>query len=868
MSNAAKLKKRAAELEQKRQYDKALALYIQVLDESDASDEEADAGLYNRVGDLLSRLGRVSDALSYYEKASDLYAERGFLSNAIALCNKVLRQSPGRTSVYYKLGKISASKGFKSDAKRNFLEYADRMRSAGNPDEAFRALKEFADLCPDQDDVRLMLAEQLSREDRRDEALEQLQTLHAKLESEGRSIEARATLERMQALDPSIAPRRTEEFPVVDGRDLVFLDVSYDEPVTPTSVARRTSPPGAPAIAAPTGLELTAMDGTTPTRPTALDDLPVIAGFTPTDVASIAPVATTPLEGIESSASFDASGDALDDSPATSLGGDLELLDASAASEDAAGAAEEPPILASGTDIEGADDGFDLGAALSADAAIGPAASGQDVLPLLVDPVESLREYGADEALANVDLDAADDIALDEPAPDTDLVLLDVGEPAVEAHDDEPVALDFLATEPIELGVLDAVDDDAEPLVQMGAESLASEVATVAATGADDDPEPRRDALATAARLTPRGDVALEVPAADELLQRLEHAPDDWGLRRRYAESLLEAGERASGLAQLEGAMLGFEGDGRLDDAVSIADQLVRLVPESVAHHQKRVEYAVRANDRARLITAYVELADALLRSGEPGKSHAVFRRATELAPGDPRALAGLRLFEPVSRPTPRTPPAVRRETPLRTNAIAAPQPSPTPPLAQVAASSAVAGEDFVDLGQWLRAEQSPKSTRMYTSAPQPTGDEDADFAEMLRRFKQGVAANVDAEDSDSHYDLGIAYREMGLTDEAIADFQKALRGAAGRLRTYEALGQCFLDKRQYEVAATVLARAAESAPGDDHQLVGVLYLSGYAAEALQRWREALGFYQRVFAVDIQFRDVAERLTAMERLGK
>jgi hypothetical protein len=53
----------------------------------------------------------------------------------------VLRQAPGRASIYYKLGRISATKGFKSDAKKNFLEYADRMQKAGQIDEAFRALK-------------------------------------------------------------------------------------------------------------------------------------------------------------------------------------------------------------------------------------------------------------------------------------------------------------------------------------------------------------------------------------------------------------------------------------------------------------------------------------------------------------------------------------------------------------------------------------------------------------------------------------------------------------------------------------------------------------------------------------------------------
>ena len=131
MSIAAKLKKKAAEFEQKKQFDKALQLYVQILDESDGDDGEADVALYNRVGDLLMRQGSVGEAMTYYEKAVDIYAESGFFNNAIALCNKILRQSPGRNSIYYKLGKISAKKGFISDAKQNFLEYASRMQGGG-----------------------------------------------------------------------------------------------------------------------------------------------------------------------------------------------------------------------------------------------------------------------------------------------------------------------------------------------------------------------------------------------------------------------------------------------------------------------------------------------------------------------------------------------------------------------------------------------------------------------------------------------------------------------------------------------------------------------------------------------------------------
>ena len=146
-----------------------------------------------------------------------------------------------------------------------------------------------------------------------------------------------------------------------------------------------------------------------------------------------------------------------------------------------------------------------------------------------------------------------------------------------------------------------------------------------------------------------------------------------------------------------------------------------------------------------------------------------------------------------------------------------------------------------------------------------PTGDEDADFADMLQRFKRGIAENVEAEDYQSHYDLAIAFKEMGLLDEAIHEFQKALASPLNRLATYEALGQCFIDKDQPKMAAAILQRAVtESRPGAD-SLVGVLYLLGRAAEAQGRVAEAIDYYQRVLVIDIQFRDVAERINDVER---
>jgi tetratricopeptide (TPR) repeat protein len=170
--------------------------------------------------------------------------------------------------------------------------------------------------------------------------------------------------------------------------------------------------------------------------------------------------------------------------------------------------------------------------------------------------------------------------------------------------------------------------------------------------------------------------------------------------------------------------------------------------------------------------------------------------------------------------------------------------------------------DDYVNLADWLAEGDAEKSTRMVASDDRRAVEGQAAFEDMLEKFKEGVAANVDEGDAESHYDLGVAYREMGLLDEAISEFQTALRGTTQRIRTYEALGQCFIDKHVADVAANVLAKALEEDGATDEQLVGVLYLLGIASETLGHQDEASAYFQRIVAVDIDFRDAGKRIGA------
>ena len=937
MPDVAKLKKKAAEFELKKQFDKALATYVEILDSYGRnSDEEVDLALYNRVGDLFLKQGNVADAVDYYEQAVDRYAEGGFFNNAIALCNKILRNSPGRASVYYKLGKISAHKGFKGDAKANFLEYADRMQQVGKIDESFRALKEFADLCPDQDDIRLMLADQLSKKGRGAEAIEQLQLLHERYTQEGRDAEAGATIARMKAIDPASEPRSPGNAPRRAAGDLVFLDLNDASPEKRrASTAKRATqglsliatgeqpevaPPPAVAPAPPVARAPAAPPAAPPPRampvptptPIAAPEIveaveiepPELMDFVDSEPVHVSEPDESPslLEGLEStnydSGSETGSGSLLDFEP-TDLGQPIDRpasTDRPASIEglgDALLDFEMPvpaPARPSGRTINPIGPPPRPVAPPPRSVAPPPRPSAPiasspltrrptfDDLPMLDDglgtsPANDDDTLGGDLELIMPEEDVDDrDVAaarLRTPAgPLDDIPLMDLdlpirgeamahitGAPVSEPEADPP------ELEMIDFSSPSSFEVDQEPVFEVSAAELdvradldLAEEPAVSSDSGDFDRIPA----------PPRRSSTMLAAQSVELLQALVNEDgEDNALRRRLGEAMLESGNREGGLRELEAAMVGYERAEELGHAASLADEIVLLNPGSVRHHQKRVEYAFRTNERGRLIEAYLQLADALFRAEQVEKSRAIYQRVIDLSPDDLRAQEALQNFpEPEPEPAPPPPSKGRLSTVMPRVSIPVSPAKPAQP-----APVATPDDEFVNLGDWLRDDEAPKDTRMVVEEQEPTGDEEADFQDMLRKFKQGIAENVEEEDHQSHYDLGVAYKEMGLLDEAIAEFQKALRAPHNRVSTYEALGQCFIEKEQYPMAATVLQRALAEKGISDDQLVGVLYLLGLAAEARGQNEQALEYYQRVFVVDIQFRDVGERLAAVEGAG-
>jgi tetratricopeptide (TPR) repeat protein len=366
------------------------------------------------------------------------------------------------------------------------------------------------------------------------------------------------------------------------------------------------------------------------------------------------------------------------------------------------------------------------------------------------------------------------------------------------------------------------------------------------------EPLPLMDFSAEPEPLSPAFDAA---PARASVPDRVDE------LRARFARAPEDASARGELVAQLDSRGLGYEADGLLEEghralaAQARYAEALDVVADLAARRrsdggvlQKQVEYAFRCGNRERLITAYLALGEHLVAQGEQVKGVAVYQRVLELDPenDEARRVAG--------------PPAGggRAKAAAASPAPAAPAPAPAAPAGPPA--------EYIDLGALIMEDEPQQgSTRFVVEEKEPTGDEDRDFADMLAHFRQKVSENIEVEDSSSHYDLGLAFKEMGLIDEAIAEFQVALRGGANPLATLELLGQCFVEKGQYPVAARVLDRALRITGATEPELIGVLYQLGRAQESLGDPNAARDLYERVLAIDIRFRDTARRLEALRR---
>ena len=240
----------------------------------------------------------------------------------------------------------------------------------------------------------------------------------------------------------------------------------------------------------------------------------------------------------------------------------------------------------------------------------------------------------------------------------------------------------------------------------------------------------------------------------------------------------------------------------------------------------------------------------------------------------------------PLPEPTPESQLAPHFASPVASAPVANP-PVPAPAVsAPVAASAAAASASAVTPAishqapppRPPAAPSKPQISPVIPGAPKPAKSsafgEDAgvDLAEMFGELKHDLEAGAATteEDPETHYNLGIAFREMGLLDEAIGELQKTCqavdRGHAFPqiLQTYTWLAQCFLDKGVPQAAIRWYQKALNSPAIDEETCTALHYELAAAYETAGDKPAALKHFMEVYGRNIDYRDVAERIKPLK----
>jgi len=146
----------------------------------------------------------------------------------------------------------------------------------------------------------------------------------------------------------------------------------------------------------------------------------------------------------------------------------------------------------------------------------------------------------------------------------------------------------------------------------------------------------------------------------------------------------------------------------------------------------------------------------------------------------------------------------------------------------------------------------------------------DSGLADVFEEFRSAAEAeDIETDDYETHYNMGIAYKEMDLVDEAIREFQAAAMlvgqndGTPRFLSSCNMLGHCFMQKGLPK-AAVLWFKKGLAAPGSDDEYQALRYELGSAYEQMGDLNRAIDVFTEVYSIDVAYRGVAEKLKSLQ----
>lgn len=255
---------------------------------------------------------------------------------------------------------------------------------------------------------------------------------------------------------------------------------------------------------------------------------------------------------------------------------------------------------------------------------------------------------------------------------------------------------------------------------------------------------------------------------------------------RQLAEIYLNLGEDDEAINCFrEAAAMAFK-EKKYDQAMELYKKIADLRPLDLKSRQRLVEIAKLKSDKALQINFMLELAETLNRREARTEAQSVLRKVLEIDPENAIAQS-----------------MVEEETKAR---------------------------EFIDLGQVLRSE----------IEGEPAQSSLQNINDLISQFRKEVFESIGEGDYRSHYDLGVAYKGMGLFQEAIEEFEIAAKDANLKLKSYEMIAACLIEKDRVDEAIKVLNEGLAIPNRPANEYFGLHFLLGNAYEKQNNLKMAI----------------------------
>ncbi|HEX5720470.1 MAG TPA: hypothetical protein VF179_30220 [Thermoanaerobaculia bacterium] len=844
-----------------------------------------DINTLNRIGDLYARIQHIDEAVEFFNQIGQQYADQGFFVKAIAIYKKIIKLDPTRLEVYERLADLYHKQNLITEARTQYQVLADYYTKHDNAASAIAIYNKMADLEPENPSYHVKLAEIYQNQKLYEKAVNEYRIIAELMIQHGRTQEAAQVYERALTIDSkNLRFIRSAVQALRDaGADAAaahFLTTAIDRNPEAQEIVEELRRPRQVSV------EL---------EPEHQPEMPAQAAAP----ASPAPPAA------EDELSYEVELDVEDD-----------LMAAMRAAEAAVAGVETPAAEEKADELEFDLDLEELAVDLSGEEEVPssqvrpPADLGAGHRPGWARQAQEEITLGAPLEIEELTFELEGIATEAEVEAEQEAFVLEA-EVEVEAElEAEPVGTDTLQLPPLS-------DWEVEETAAPERDELITEAEVLAKYGLE---EKAMERLEEALRLRPDNLSAYALmirlhldrhrhEKVFELAQRMSgiaarsRKGEPWtSVRSRLAEEgyLLNGDEVVAGPhMSVPQAVPGPELEPEPLELPEL-DLATELPPEPPPVPRPQPAVPRTAAKRREMD----ELVRGILGGKQARKPAAAPKPVPAPAPAPPVAPVAMTPPPPVPAPAPSPPPAVgffdltslgsmieEEELTGAPAAIPSPMvPRPEPAAAPPQSLPFTGGLEDSGVGWLDEAEAGKKEAAVSSSGGAGGGlfDEEDDFfdlagelveelskeevfqdglvqqeqslEEIVEGFKKGVAEHLSPTDYDTHYNLGIAYREMGLLDEAIGEFQLAAKDARHLIICCSMLGLCFLDKGLPELSIKWYRRGLDAADLADDDRLGLMYDLGNAYIAMGDDMSAYGTFVELYGIKTNYRDVVAKL--------